>query len=280
MSQDMTRWAAECYALLEDGLSWNTSALPEEALLWAKATQRQIKSAAKFLLPEPSCTLLTKKGQFQDLLRSGNRMPYEKVCIACEDKSTTEVPVLLLIKSDFSDRDPNDEDSVAFSVNAFYKLNHNVGWNIIPFIWDFNFNGAHRVWDMLSKEYAEVLSSKERNDVVKNFTTIIQQAVGSLMLLLSCSNVSEQDIPISKLKRDRLKKKKLPVFEHKTLYIDDVKSARVDRGGTSAPKRQHHRRGHIRRLSSGNQVWVRPCLVGDPSLGFVSKDYVVRNRKH
>ena len=97
--------------------------------------------------------------------------------------------------------------------------------------------------------------------------------LATLLMLLSCSNVSEQDIPISKLKRDRLRKKKLPVFEHKTLYIEDVKSSRVDRGGTSSPKRQHHRRGHIRRLSNGNQVWVRPCLVGDPALGFVSKDY-------
>ena len=282
MSQDMTRWAAECYALLEDGLNWNTSALPEEAKLWAKTTQKRIKSSTKFLMPEDSWRLLTKHYQFRDLITSGHKMPYETVCIALEQWSEDDssmVSRLILVKSDFSDKDPTDKESLIFNVNFFYRLEEG-RWNIAPFIWDYNFYGENRVWDLLADKTKRTINNEDWENVIHSCTAVIQQAVGSLMLLLSCSNVSEQDIPISKLKRDRLKKKKLPVFEHKTLYIEDVRSAPVDRGGTSSPKRQHHRRGHIRRLSSGNQVWVRPCLVGDPSLGFVSKDYVIRGSKH
>ena len=282
MSQDMTRWAAECYALLEDGLNWNTSALPEDAKLWAKTIQKRIKSSAKFLMPEDSWRLLTKHYQFRDLITSGHKMPYETVCIALEQWSEDDssmVSRLILVKSDFSDKDPTDKESLIFHVNFFYRL-EGARWNIAPFIWDYNFYGENRVWDLLADKTKRTINNEDWENVLHSCTAVIQQAVGSLMLLLSCSNVSEQDISISKLKRDRLKKKKLPVFEHKTLYIEDVRSARVDRGGTSSPKRQHHRRGHIRRLSSGNQVWVRPCLVGDPSLGFVSKDYVLRGRKH
>lgn len=279
MSQDMTRWAAECYAILENGIRWKTVVSEEESFVWAKTTQRHIKSAAKFLMPEDSWQLLTRNHQFQELITSGHKMPYKTVCIACSDQEERgSVSRLILVKSDFSEKDPTDKESLIFNVNLFYRLEGE--WNLAPFLWDYNFYGENRVWDMLSEEVKRTVNKKTWDDTAHGLTKVVQQAIGSLMLLLSCSNVSERDIPISKLKRDRLKKKKLPVFEHKTLYIEDVRSARVDRGGTSSPKRQHHRRGHIRRLSNGNQVWVRPCLVGDPSLGFVSKDYVLRGGKH
>lgn len=42
-----------------------------------------------------------------------------------------------------------------------------------------------------------------------------------------------------------------------------------------AQARQHLRREHIRRLSSGN-IWVNACVVGDPSKGKINKSYEVR----
>lgn len=36
--------------------------------------------------------------------------------------------------------------------------------------------------------------------------------------------------------------------------------------------------GHWRHLHSGDVVWVRPCLVGDPKRGVVEKDYRVLER--
>ena len=45
------------------------------------------------------------------------------------------------------------------------------------------------------------------------------------------------------------------------------------KGGTHASPRQHDRRGHLRRLKSGKNVWVKPHKVGDPSKGVVFHDY-------
>ena len=191
MSQDMTRWAAECYAMLENGIRWKTTVSEEESFAWAKKTQAEIKSAAKFLLPEESWRLLTKKDQFQDLIKSGNRMPYEKVCIACLDEGTTGVSRLILVKSDFSDKDPTDRSSLVFSVNVFYNLER--GWNLAPFLWEYNFYGENRLWEMLSKDVKRTVDEKIWSNTAKNLTATIQQAIGSLMLLLSCSNVSEQE---------------------------------------------------------------------------------------
>lgn len=289
MSQDMTRWAAECYKMLGDvGLQWEMH--PDVGEKYKRDfipdVQSRLKDSSKFVLPDDAFELLKDGSQFHELITSGHRMPYELVSIAYQMKTKTDtfLKMLIYVKSSTEEQDESDEESTMMEALVFYHAYDSRGWYLYPTIWRYNFYGNYQRYNMMSPKQTGLatgnLGPDRWNNLNNTFTSVIQCCVGSLLLLLSCSNVSEQDIPISKLKRDRLKKKKLPVFEHKTLYIDDVKSARTNHGGTSASKRQHHRRGHIRRLSSGNQVWVRPCLVGDPSLGFVSKDYVVRNRKH
>ena len=42
-----------------------------------------------------------------------------------------------------------------------------------------------------------------------------------------------------------------------------------------ASPRQHERRGHWRTYRSGKRVWVKNCVVGDPSLGHVKHAYVI-----
>tara|TARA_Y100000114_G_scaffold16575_1_gene13391 strand:- start:214 stop:1086 length:873 start_codon:yes stop_codon:yes gene_type:complete len=290
MSQDMTRWAAECYKMLGDGtgLQWEMHSDVNEEFKrnFISGMQNRLKNSSKFVLPDDAFDLLKDGSQFYDLITSGHRMPYELVCIAYKLKTKVDdlLKMLIYVRSSTEEQDEQDEDSSMMEVLIFYHAYDSHGWYLFPTIWRYNFYGSHLKYNMMSPKQTGFTTGDYGQDrwqnLHNNFTSIIQSCVASLLLLLSCSNVSEQDIPISRLKRDRLKKKKLPVFEHKTLYIEDVRSARVDRGGTSSHKRQHHRRGHIRRLSSGNQVWVRPCLVGDPSLGFVSKDYVLRGGKH
>lgn len=46
-------------------------------------------------------------------------------------------------------------------------------------------------------------------------------------------------------------------------------------GGTHASPRQHERRGHWRTYRSGKRVWIKNCVVGDPTLGYVKHDYMV-----
>lgn len=73
---------------------------------------------------------------------------------------------------------------------------------------------------------------------------------------------------------------KTPSYDWHTVIIEPQKPRGPSLGGTHASPRLHDRRGHIRRLSSGKNVWVKPCKVGDASKGAVFKDYEVRQSGH
>ena len=77
------------------------------------------------------------------------------------------------------------------------------------------------------------------------------------------------------LTSDRLiKKGQPPLYEWRTVIVDPIKPVKREHmGGTHASPRQHDRRGHMRTLQGGRQVWVKPCRVGDASKGVVFKDY-------
>ena len=68
---------------------------------------------------------------------------------------------------------------------------------------------------------------------------------------------------------------KRPTYEWRTVVIEAVKPKGLPQGGTHASPRAHDRRGHIRRLRNGGQVWVRDCRVGDATKGTVFHDYEV-----
>jgi hypothetical protein len=98
---------------------------------------------------------------------------------------------------------------------------------------------------------------------------------------LSCKNVefaTIQSEPTAAEAAKRAKKGKLPIYETKVLSLkttetkSGIKTTGL-RAGHASP-RQHLRRGHIRRLESGN-IWVNSCIVGDASRGVVHKSYEV-----
>lgn len=76
--------------------------------------------------------------------------------------------------------------------------------------------------------------------------------------------------------RRKIAQGKAPSYDWKTVYIEPSKPQSESKGGTHASPRQHDRRGHLRRLRSGKNVWVKPCKVGDPSKGVVWHDYAIK----
>lgn len=76
--------------------------------------------------------------------------------------------------------------------------------------------------------------------------------------------------------RRKVAQGKPPLYDWRTVVIGPAKRRSEHQGGTHASPRQHDRRGHLRRLRSGQNVWVRPCKVGDASKGVVFHDYEVR----
>lgn len=75
--------------------------------------------------------------------------------------------------------------------------------------------------------------------------------------------------------RRKLAAGKTPTYDWRTVYIKPVAPRSEARGGTHASPRLHDRRGHLRRLRSGKNVWVKACKVGRAELGTVFHDYEV-----
>jgi hypothetical protein len=80
----------------------------------------------------------------------------------------------------------------------------------------------------------------------------------------------------------RIRKGLVPFYEHKVLEIDlgKVRLASNSSGGTHASPREHLRRGHIRTLADGREIFVRSCKVGSSDLGRVEKEYSINLRRY
>lgn len=78
--------------------------------------------------------------------------------------------------------------------------------------------------------------------------------------------------------RRKIEQGKTPTYDWTTVYVEPVKPRSEDKGGTHASPRLHDRRGHLRRLRSGKNVWVKACKVGDPSKGIVFHDYAIKEQ--
>lgn len=79
--------------------------------------------------------------------------------------------------------------------------------------------------------------------------------------------------PIRRANHDkRVRQKKVPMYDWKTIVIEPSKTRGDSKGGTHASPRQHERRGHFRKTKKG-PVWVKNCTVGDASKGAVFHDY-------
>lgn len=91
---------------------------------------------------------------------------------------------------------------------------------------------------------------------------------------LACSNVRMERSDPPKLKAQM--RKALPFDSYHVLSIggDKGPSETVAAGSHRSP-REHLRRGHIRRLSSGAKIWVNATVVNPGIGGKVSKDYRV-----
>jgi hypothetical protein len=83
-------------------------------------------------------------------------------------------------------------------------------------------------------------------------------------------------VPQTFTNRRKIAQGKIPSYDWRTVVIEPTAPRRDSLGGTHASPRLHDRRGHLRRLKSGKNVWVKPCKVGDPSKGVVWHDYAIR----
>ena len=88
-------------------------------------------------------------------------------------------------------------------------------------------------------------------------------------------NAYVPSIPQTFTNKRKIAQGKLPSYEWRTVVIEPTKPKSESKGGTHASPRLHDRRGHLRRLQNGKNVWVRSCKVGDASKGVIFHDYKI-----
>lgn len=79
--------------------------------------------------------------------------------------------------------------------------------------------------------------------------------------------------------RRKIEQGKLPTYDWTTIWIEPAKPRSEGKGGTHASPRLHDRRGHLRRLANGKNVWVKSCKVGDASKGAIFHDYAIKGQE-
>jgi len=104
---------------------------------------------------------------------------------------------------------------------------------------------------------------------------LLSQQVRSICVALDAEIATSTVVPAPEaLNRKRERTNKPPLLAY---HVVDLNRRTAGQGGATANAvagivRLHFRRGHWRHLDSG-KVWVDWCLVGNPDLGWVDKEY-------
>jgi hypothetical protein len=205
---------------------------------------------------------------------SAERM--SKVVLVCADVEE----VLLCVPSEIS-------DSIVISMVLFFESDKR--WQLsesgLCIKKDFFITGTGLRSFTSIPEYKKTCDKqlgKSGADVIDHMPGIKEsmpylKAAFEFLEALSCRNVEQSVYQEASPKNDqRIKSHKLPIYETKFLTIKQTVKEYSKNGTVTnhASPRQHLRRGHIRRLESGN-IWVNSCVVGDSSKGVIDKQYKV-----
>lgn len=109
---------------------------------------------------------------------------------------------------------------------------------------------------------------------------VFVDAVVDVLRIMQCSNVVSEVIPgtgaTKQVNDKRINKGKSPLYEYRQLTVDvsgSTKEGSHHYNGSGGKRRQHLRRGHIRRYQSGVRIWVQSHIVGAGAIGRVDKEY-------
>lgn len=123
------------------------------------------------------------------------------------------------------------------------------------------------------------ISELEKNGGSELWWTFQILRVVFCLEVIACSNIVLIDNPVPKHIKLKEKEKSFR-YIYKTLHIitNNAKKKNIKKGsGTHAGPKVHLRRGHIRRLSNKNKIWIQSCVVGNKKRGIVYKDYKIND---
>lgn len=254
------------------------------------------KNAVKFVLPENGRIFDTK---FKALPTSLN-LPYEKIVIEyfCDASgglaeqvfgglATVSAPKRIVYAEQTS-KGIIVESAVAFRIQGKDQ------WQVLPFVAQILCDEHLKIGESISKpieaadneiikgvytKFADMGGKAEQmfaDDWEKHaYTDMFDEvsAVLSLLEALACKNVGIEKIPTRKMNKSASKRGALPFDEYHILTVTTNSGASsLGSSGSHRSPREHLRRGHIRRLNSGN-IWVNSTVVNAGNHGKIQKIY-------
>jgi len=227
-----------------------------------------IHNSVKFAIPDNGYIL---DDGYKGLFNTELDLPYEGITIEYFKKGDLPTKILL-----YAVQHPDDGIFFGFAIANKNTHNH---WMPSPLSAEipngtvFPYEEGVRLITILHFEDEELFAI-EAKEFEKQVWPLFE-----FLEALSCKNITtathQKEDKVHNYRR--IKKGKLPFYETKILVIDTkekLASQQQTRTGTHASPRQHLRRGHIRRLPSGN-YWVNSCVVGDAEKGTIHKQYAV-----
>lgn len=242
---------------------------------------KNIQSSVHFLLPDGGKIF---DDDFKGLQDKELRLPFPKITLEFQDDRDFVIYAQEFHKDQIKNTwllSENDSDIWIFALIMFKNIETN-RWQLfdqsfaIPSKWDKSFNDEE--FNFVTGALFDHLNLEIDKKTLQTFGYHLR-ALMEFLEALSCKNVTHQSVNIvSKAMNDkRIRKGKLPLYEVKELVINTTdKQGNLTSVGTNSytPKRQHLRRGHIRRLEKGN-IWVNSCIVGSAELGVINKTYKI-----
>lgn len=122
---------------------------------------------------------------------------------------------------------------------------------------------------------------RSMEQVATNSMKVAMMSLLQTVAVLNCSNVRHELVKEPKfINMKRMAKGEPKLDSYRILMVDDREKTRYDHEDhepTGAKRRQHVRRGHIRRYQTGKTIWINQMIVGKDNPVKAHKDYKVRH---
>jgi len=224
----------------------------------------------------------------EEILREHLKLPYNKLLI--EQTAFTKYYGQLKIISLINYEDDTDDSDIALQV-AVTDISKNFTAYDICFIkrrLAINVSGDNKIFlsEKDEKFYKSVIYSPTENhpNLDDIYYKAFEIATKTVLFLLKLSRLSKGNkVEYNKRFHDYFKKPSLEYDSHHLVEINLDKASSIDNktlgvqesDRVGREKREHSRRGFIRKLKSGKEVWVRSTVVKKGTLGKVIKDYII-----
>lgn len=233
----------------------------------------------KFILPANAEFLQIDDKKNNDLFRDlcanrdGIRLPFPNIVFEFKFNS---VKIIFLISEQESQ---TIESEKFFCLSIFFNDNGiwTVPW-IVTYVRFDSYAGTHILYKDLKRNQLHDSDSEEGSKLADGILPFIYVLI-RFLVAISCSNVTHD--PVCSAKKEKYKSSKTNPYgfdEYRTIVVKNNYQAHSSSGhsGIHRSPREHLRRGHVRRLSDGKNIWINSMVVNSGTRGKITSDYDLR----